>query len=60
MRGGGKARPRSDAPIAEYNLHTEPRPPLGRRGGVGGCGVGGGVREPDQYQHFHNKRAEYS
>lgn len=54
--GGRKARPRSDALIAEYNLHTENHLPPGEAG----LGKGEGVREPDQYQHFHNKCAEYS
>lgn len=55
MRGGGKG---SDALVAEYNLHMEPPPPPGRQGW--GWGEWGGVKEPDQYQHFHDKRAEYS
>lgn len=39
MKGGGKARPRSDAPIAGYDLHTESHPPWGGRvGGRGGSG----------------------
>lgn len=55
MRGGGKG---SDALVAEYNLHMEPPPPPPGETGLGVGGVGG-VKEPDQYQHFHDKRAEY-